>query len=568
MDQTLTRAGDTAIDAAAAPAAQLPGASRPLYLLWGALLGALLFARHPDSLLHPQFWAEDGTLFFQGAFNEGFWRTLLQPAAGYLHTLPRLAAGISLLFPLEQAPLVFNLVAFSVQLAPALYLLSPRMDAIIPALAARALAALLLVALPASSETHVNMTNAHWHLALLAVFILVAAPAAGRGVRALETGALILFALTGPFSLLCVPIVAPRLIGLFQGAARGRREHLALIVAAGALIQAACALTSARLGGAAPAGALTPAALASVVSMHTFFNAIFGINGVSGFYPSLPPAAYRFGLAAICFLFAVVIRDRVRPLLVLGYLAALSIALSFAFPLNDPRLWLHPLAGPRYFFFAIVFIYGSLLHLALKGGSLRVLGVALLALGVAAGVRADFFHPRQPDIRWPDNVAVFRSLPAGVDFSIPVTPLFFSSMVLHKSAAERGPSPLTRLQPIPATTPAEFAIARPERVLLTRMVNDRFLSVSGWAIDGAARTAAGGVFIRIDEKLFPAAYGLRGRIEVDGRSYADCGFTRLIPVAEIGPGAHRISLIALTGDGTGAFQPTPPRRFATSDFFP
>ena len=148
--------------------------SRSTRLLLGALLAALLLLRSPGSLLHPQFWAEDGTLFFQEAFNHGFWPTILQPASGYLHSFPRLVAGFSLLFPMEQAPLVFNLAAFVVQLMPALYLLSPRMARIIPSFPARAAAALLYIALPASYETHVNLTNSHWHLALTALCILVA----------------------------------------------------------------------------------------------------------------------------------------------------------------------------------------------------------------------------------------------------------------------------------------------------------------------------------------------------------------------------------------------------------
>ena len=119
-------------------------------LLLGALLAALLLLRSPGRLLHPQFWAEDGTVFFQDAFNHGFLQTILQPASGYLHSFPRLVAGLSLLFPMEQAPLVFNLAAFVVQLLPALYLLSPRMARVIPSFPARAVAALLYVSLPAS----------------------------------------------------------------------------------------------------------------------------------------------------------------------------------------------------------------------------------------------------------------------------------------------------------------------------------------------------------------------------------------------------------------------------------
>ena len=98
--------------------------------------------------------------------------------------------------------------------------------------------------------------------------------------------------------------------------------------------------------------------------------------------------------------------------------------------------------------------------------------------------------------------------------------------------------------------------------------NDNFLGVAGWAIDGAAREPAGGVFVMIDEKLFPAVYGLQSQVNVDGHSYTDCGFSRLIPIDEIGPGSHQVSIAVLTRDGTGYYQPAPPRTFTTSQFFP
>ena len=142
------------------------------------------------------------------------WTTVVRPVSGYLHLLPRLVAGFSLLFPMERAPLVFNLAAFAVQLAPALYLLSPRMARVIPSFPGRVVAALLYIALPASSETHVNLTNTHWYLALTAVCILVAAPAGGRhGPGPRDVRCWLLFSLTGPFSILFLPLVAPRLVG-------------------------------------------------------------------------------------------------------------------------------------------------------------------------------------------------------------------------------------------------------------------------------------------------------------------------------------------------------------------
>ncbi len=388
--------------------------SRSTHLLLGALLAAILLLRKPASLLHPQFWAEDGTLFFQDAFNHGFWPTILQPASGYLHSLPRLVAGFSLLFPLEQAPLVFNLSAFAVQLVPAFYLLSSRMARHIPSFFARAVAALLYIALPASYETHANLTNSHWHLALIAVCILVARAGrrpAGPDARNLHGGAVF------PDRTFFNPVSAARR----TAAARGRQGALdplrsrvvPVVIAAGALIQLGFASVSARVGAVvAQSGPLSPQELMTVVSMHTFFNAIFGINGVARFYRTLPPFAYGLGLCALAFFLFVAVRDRVKPLLILFYLAALSIALSIIFPLNDLRIWLHPEAGPRYFLFACVFVLFATLHLALASRSFKRIGYVFLAAAVVIGIPADFFHPGQPDIHWTDHAAVFQVPPS------------------------------------------------------------------------------------------------------------------------------------------------------------
>jgi len=543
--------------------------TRSTHLLLGALLAALLLLRRPGSLLHPQFWAEDGTLFFQEAFNHGFWPTILQPASGYLHSFPRLVAGFSLLFPMERAPLVFNLAAFVVQLIPALYLLSPRMARIIPSFSAQAAAALVCIALPASYETHVNLTNSHWHLALIALCILVAQPATDPRVQTFETFVVALFSLTGPFSILFLPLVAPRLLQVVKGVRPIRSQLVPVVIAAGALIQLGFASGSARISTTvAQSGPLSLQELMTVVSMHTFFNAIFGINGFTRLYRMLPPLAYGLGLCALAFFLFVAVRDRVKPLLFLFYLSALSIALSIIFPLNDLRIWLHPQAGPRYFVFACLFILLTLLHLALTASPRRGVGLALLGIAVVIGIPADFFHPGQPDVRWADNATVFRSLPSGSDFYIPVVPLFHVGMLLHKKSARRGPPALSLLQPVASRTPADFSISRPTKVGLNEASNDKFLGVAGWAVDGAAREPAGGVFVMIDEKLFPAVYGLQSQVNVDGYTCTDCGFSRLIPIDEIGPGPHQVSVAVITRDGTGYYQPTTPRTFATSQFFP
>ena len=134
----------------------------------------------------------------------------------------------------------------------------------------------------------------------------------------------------------------------------------------------------------------------TVVSMHTFFNAIFGIDGFSRFYRMLPPFAYGLGLIALAFFLFVAVRDRVLPLLILFYLSALSIALSFLFPLNDLRIWLHPQAGPRYFLFACVFIHFAILHLAFATRSFRDIGFFFWRRRLPSGSPPIFSIPGNP----------------------------------------------------------------------------------------------------------------------------------------------------------------------------
>src|SRR5580704_4816437 len=83
-----------------------------------------IFSRLPGALLHPQFFAEDGWVWYQQAYNLGWFRPLFITQAGYLQTLPRLVAGVTLLFPLQWAPLMMNLSGAVVQALPVIALLS------------------------------------------------------------------------------------------------------------------------------------------------------------------------------------------------------------------------------------------------------------------------------------------------------------------------------------------------------------------------------------------------------------------------------------------------------------
>lgn len=175
-----------------------------LVLLW--LAAALIMASHrPACLLYAQFWAEDGHVWYQQAYEQGPFQPLTHSQDGYFQTLPRLIADVALLVPLHRAPLVMNILALLVQALPVLFLLSPRGENW-GRLSVRSLLALLYLCLPNSAEWHANTTNSQWTLALLAIMVLLAKLPESWWGRVADLAVLSLSGLTGPFCILLVPV--------------------------------------------------------------------------------------------------------------------------------------------------------------------------------------------------------------------------------------------------------------------------------------------------------------------------------------------------------------------------
>src|SRR5664280_1271684 len=88
----------------------------------------LVVSRRPDAIVHAQFFAEDGHVWFADAYNRGWFTSLFRTQDGYFQTLPRLAAALSLLVPLSWAALVINLIGLIIQILPVPLLLSRRLS--------------------------------------------------------------------------------------------------------------------------------------------------------------------------------------------------------------------------------------------------------------------------------------------------------------------------------------------------------------------------------------------------------------------------------------------------------
>jgi len=85
-----------------------------------------------------------------------------------------------------------------------------------------------------------------------------------------------------------------------------------------------------------------------------------------------------------------------------------------------------------------------------------------------------------------------------------------------------------------------------------------FVELTGWAVDDENESTAGGVYVDVDGRLFLAFYGADRQDVADSSgvpSYRYSGFERAIPVSELGTGAHELSVVVLTADRKGYYEP-------------
>ncbi len=79
----------------------------------------------------------------------------------------------------------------------------------------------------------------------------------------------------------------------------------------------------------------------------------------------------------------------------------------------------------------------------------------------------------------------------------------------------------------------------------------KFVLITGWAVDDKLQDKAGGIYIEIDGRLFPAYYGFPRKDVAEFfhvPKYAFSGFQAGIPAAKLGKGNHSLSVKVLTKD--------------------
>jgi hypothetical protein len=381
---------------------------------------ALVFSRQPDALLHAQFFAEDGKIWFADAYNNGWFISLFRAQDGYFQALPRLAAALSLLSPLSSAPLVMNLAGLLIQVLPAPLLLSSRFSAWGP-LSLRATLAFTYLAMPNCSEMNVTIEEGQWHLALVACLLLLCAAPGNRAWKVFDTTVFVVCGLTGPFAILLVPIA-----GLRLWLQRDRSAAWPLcILSCAAAIQAYGLLITHRDHW--PLGASVER-LIRILSGQVFLGTILGSNGLGtqNLMPFLVCVVIAGSLLmAYCFLNA----PSEWKLFVL--FSAMVFAASLCNPFT-PELppgsttwgFLTEVSGIRYWFFPTVAFTWTIVWYSLGRPyrpTLQGIGFTLMVL-MLIGIVRDWRIPPRKDTHFAAYVERFEASAPGTVMLFPENP--------------------------------------------------------------------------------------------------------------------------------------------------
>lgn len=158
-----------------------------------------IFLRSPKLLIFGHVVAEEGTIYFQSAWNSGFWSAFLAPHQGYYSLLDNAVAAIAVyLVPLSWVAFAFTFSALLVLLLMVYVVITCE---IFETTQAKVLAALICVISP-SLEVWLTLEDAQFCLAVCVAIILLSDVKRHPWIRNLT---LLVAGLTGPVSCAFLP---------------------------------------------------------------------------------------------------------------------------------------------------------------------------------------------------------------------------------------------------------------------------------------------------------------------------------------------------------------------------
>ncbi len=176
------------------------------YLALAAALAAIVCARRPDALLRPEFWAEDGSIFFAQQIAVGFWSALATLVAGFPFLIQRLIAAAAAWLPTVRAPLVYNASAIAITAATMAMFSLPRFRHLVRSDTVRAAVCVASVCIPADQELLATQATLGYFLAIWVVFLSVMQTPRTRPGSALWSMGSAAAVLSAPAATVAVPL--------------------------------------------------------------------------------------------------------------------------------------------------------------------------------------------------------------------------------------------------------------------------------------------------------------------------------------------------------------------------
>ncbi len=382
----------------------------------------VLFFRRPDIITNPQFWAEDGASWFADAVNSGYSPvTLLINYTGYLTVIQRLVGLLSGFVPMEQAPLFFNMCALGIQALVLVYLWSKRANFISKSM--KIFMTFIYLCMPFTEEVHGNTTNSQWFLGLLLFLLLFIEESKSRTVRYIDCTIIVIASLSGPFSILLMPIIA------FEAWRKKKIETRYYFVAFGAAVQVLFLLFTRKPAEAIDMG-YSITKLFNIVGGQVFGAGLFGPESYRFFTSKtwVAPVVTVLGIQLLVYVF---IKSNYIFKYFIIFSSAIFITSLFSVLKVDPgyNWWYYFTTigfGGRYYFmlhFALFMCLGWLVLTKVKVNLvLRAAAALVLALSVVIGMPSDFIYKPYKDLEWGAYVHQYKQLPKGEEFEIPVNP--------------------------------------------------------------------------------------------------------------------------------------------------
>lgn len=382
--------------------------SEPLVILLG--IGVILVVRKTDAFVNPQFWAEDGTVFFLQQYNHGF-SAFWANSGGYLHAVPRVVAGFSdWIFPYNLTPLIYNYASFVVTLMVASIILSPRQKQLTNA----PLMALSVVLVPHwTNEVFLNITNVQWMLALVLILFWFRDPPHrkyGHLARQylFDFSIITLCGLTGPFVILFAPVY----LWIWF---KHKNRYWSVVTLLVVLCAGLQVITLYR----APLQAVTFSfnlkAFSELIGQKLFGALFLGYRLAVKIDPYLLSVLF-LGLVLLFFLYACKHKNHFA-LLSLG--AGMIVLLMAYIKFGDPMTLVPYTHGVRYFYIPYVTIAWAMI--ALLGSDHRPIHY-LAAIGLIciliSSIGSGFRHNPYTDYHW----ASYAKLIGQKDIEIPINP--------------------------------------------------------------------------------------------------------------------------------------------------